>query len=576
MKDKSGVKRTNFLIKSEMQRLNVIYNQKFISCKNPSNMWKLFKEITGGKQINNIPYSFDVCTLNKSFIYSPSNAMLPSITCVNNSPFPGFNTNDVQKCLKSLNPSQSLGPDYVPSIIFKKCSDILCHPLTDLFNKSFSDNIVPAVWKDIKVVPIPKSSTGACVKFRPIAITSPFLKTMEKLLLLSLVPSLKSFNDPKQFAYKHSRSTLDAAAVLYHNIASSLDKGAKFVRCAFLDYTSAFDSVPRDILLNKLAASQTECWAVNWLHSYFSDRKQYTVYKGKSSTSLPTEAGVPQGAVLSPFLFSFFLHDLPHSDEINFVKYADDLTVSMAVNSQLDCTKINSFLSEVSKWSESNGLKLNPSKCQTVDFSLRCKRQLKEVIDSHDSCKIDDNDIGIKSEIKYLGLILSSDLSWSSHVLAISSKIFRLTFYIKKLRHSGITQPLLLQFINSCILPILLYCSPLFFPGLLKKDYVTIRRILKTVSRVSGVPVDHIVNVVVDRHLTSCNKFAKGILSDLEHPLYPQLSPCISSGRTRSNFRKLYARTSKYKNSMIPYLARILCDENSVRQELTNLFSSSK
>nr|CAH8876545.1 unnamed protein product [Trichobilharzia regenti] len=101
-----------------MQRLNVIYNQKFMSCKNPSNMWKLFKEITGGKQINNIPYSFDVCTLNKSFIYSPSNAMLPSITCVNNSPFPGFNTNDVQKCLKSLNPSQSLGPDYVPSIIF--------------------------------------------------------------------------------------------------------------------------------------------------------------------------------------------------------------------------------------------------------------------------------------------------------------------------------------------------------------------------------------------------------------------------------------------------------------------------
>ncbi|CAH8864485.1 unnamed protein product [Trichobilharzia szidati] len=99
---------------------------------------------------------------------------------------------------------------------------------------------------------------------------------------------------------------------------------------------------------------------------------------------------------------------------------------------------------------------------------------------------------------------------------------------------------------------------------------------LKTVSRMSGVPVDYIVNVVVDRHLTSCNKLARGILSDLEHPLHPQLSPCISSGRTRGNFRKVYARTSKYKNSMIPNLERILCDENSVRQELTNLFSSSK
>ena len=97
-----------------------------------------------------------------------------------------------------------------------------------------------------------------------------------------------------------------------------------------------------------------------------------------------------------------------------------------------------------------------------------------------------------------------------------------------------------------------------------------IRRMLKTVSRVSGVPVDHIVNVVVDRHLTSCNKFAKGILSEFEHRLYPYFSPYISSGRTRSHFKKLYALTSKYKNSMMPYLARILYDENSVSQGLAN------
>ncbi|CAH8875381.1 unnamed protein product [Trichobilharzia szidati] len=315
---------------------------------------------------------------------------------------------------------------------------------------------------------------------------------------------------------------------------------------------------------------------LTWLHSYFSERKQYTVYQGKSSTSLLTQAGVPQGAVLSPFLFSFFLHDLPHSDEMNFVKYADDLTISMSVNSQLDCIKINNFLSEISKWSSSNGLKLNPSKCQTVNFSFRCKRKLNEAVGSYDPCKIDDTDIESKYEVKYLGLVLSSDLSWSSHVLAISQRIFRLTFYIRKLRHSGITQPLLLQFVNSCILPILLYCSPLFFPGLLKKDYVIIRRTLRTVSRSSGIPLGHIDGIVIDRHLMSCNRFARGILSDSEHPLYPQLPPCVSSGKTRSLFRRLYARTSKYKNSTIPYLARTLCDENSVRNELTNLLSTTK
>ena len=116
------------------------------------------------------------------------------------------------------------------------------------------------------------------VKFTPIAITPPFMKTMQKLLLLSLVSSLKSFNDPKQFASKHSRSILDASTVLYHSVVSSLDKGGKFVCCALLDYTSAFNSVPWDILLDKLSVSQTECRVVNWLHSYFSGKKQQEVF----------------------------------------------------------------------------------------------------------------------------------------------------------------------------------------------------------------------------------------------------------------------------------------------------------
>nr|CAH8824571.1 unnamed protein product [Trichobilharzia regenti] len=232
MKDNTGLKRINILIKSEMYRLNSIYNQKFISCKNASNIWKLSKEITGGKQMNSIPYSFDVCIQNKSFIHSPTNAKLSSITSVNETCFPGFNTNDVRKYLQSLNPSCSFGPDGLPSVILKKCADILCYPLMDILNESFSRNVVPTVWKDIKIVPIHKLSTGACFKFRPIAITSAFLKAMEELLLLNLQPSLKDFNDPKQFAYKHSRRTLDAVAVLHHNIVSSLDKGAKFIFAA--------------------------------------------------------------------------------------------------------------------------------------------------------------------------------------------------------------------------------------------------------------------------------------------------------------------------------------------------------
>ncbi|CAH8594088.1 unnamed protein product [Schistosoma intercalatum] len=322
----------------------------------------------------------------------------------------------------------------------------------------------------MKIIPVPNKAFGdKNVKFRPIAITSPFLKTMEKLLILPLQPAIKEHTDPYQFAYRRKRSALDAVAVLHHNIVFNLEKGSKYVRCAFLDYTSAFDSIPRQRLLNKLISVNTDSWITNWLCSYLSGREQYTVFGGKSSESLLSHKGVPQGAVLSPLLFSFFLHDLPSSTENTFVKYADDLTVCMPISSSLHPIEMNEFLSRIDCWSVGNGLILNPSKCQAVNFSMRHKRNLNIILRSHSACTIGDSLINSVSKVNYLGVTFSSDLSWSSHVLSLSKKVFRLTYYIKRLHALGITRHLLLQFVNSCILPIILYCSP-FFPGLLRKD----------------------------------------------------------------------------------------------------------
>ncbi|VDP98982.1 unnamed protein product [Trichobilharzia regenti] len=209
--DKSDVKRSNTLIKLEMQRLNILYNQRFLSCKSPSSLWKLFKEITTGKRCTTVS-SLNVDTLNKSIIRS-SVEILPNATNHIDNNFSGFNTPDVLKFLWSLKPFQILGPDGVPAIILRDCADVLYYSLTNIFNASFSCNILPFAWKNIKIIPIPEPSSGSDIKFRPIAITSLFLKLIEELLLLRLEPSLKPFNDPKQFAYKHGRITLDAAVM---------------------------------------------------------------------------------------------------------------------------------------------------------------------------------------------------------------------------------------------------------------------------------------------------------------------------------------------------------------------------
>ncbi|CAH8649887.1 unnamed protein product [Schistosoma mattheei] len=192
---------------------------------------------------------------------------------------------------------------------------------------------------------------------------------------------------------------------------------------------------------------------------------------------------------------------------------------------------------------------------------MRHGRNLNTTLRSHNACAIGDSLINTVLKVNYHGVTFSSDLSWSSHVLLLSKKVFRLTYYIKRLHALGITRHLLLQFVNSCILPIIVYCSPLFFSGLLRKDFAVLQRVLKAVSKVCGESFEVIINMVVDRHLKSYKLLASVILSHTNHPLHSYLSPCISSGRMRRHYIKIHACKQKYKSSIIPYLANIFCDE---------------
>ncbi|CAH8558016.1 unnamed protein product [Schistosoma bovis] len=232
----------------------------------------------------------------------------------------------------------------------------------------------------------------------------------------------------------------------------------------------------------------------------------------------------------------------------------------MPISSSLHPIEMNEFLFRIDCWSVVNSLILNLSKCQAVNFSMRHERHLNTILRSHNACVIGDSSINTVLKVNYLGVTFSSNLSWSSDVLLLSKKVFRLTYYIKRLHALGITGHLLLQFVNSCILPIILYCSPLFFPGLLRKDFAVLRRVLKAVSKVCGESFEVIINMVVDRHLESCKLLAGVILSDTDQPLHSYLSPCISSGRTRHNYTKIHARKQKYKSSIIPYLANRLLE----------------
>ena len=111
---------------------------------------------------------------------------------------------------------------------------------------------------------------------------------------------------PLQSGFRHGDSTTSALLRTYHTICEAVDKG-KEVRAVYCDISKAFDRVWYKGLHFKLSTIGCSESIKNLLLSYLSNRQQRVVINGQASDWASVLAGVPQGSILGPLLFLFFL-----------------------------------------------------------------------------------------------------------------------------------------------------------------------------------------------------------------------------------------------------------------------------
>lgn len=165
-------------------------------------------------------------------------------------------------------------------------------------------------------------------KERPLGIPTMRDRAMQALYLLALEPVSESTSDPNSYGFRLNRSTADAMSQIF--VAMSQKGSARWVLEA--DIKGCFDWINHDWLESHVPMDKEILR--KWLRAGL-------IYKGQLQA---TEAGTPQGGIISPTLANVTLNGLERELighlgatlgiakakklKVNVVRYADDFVIT--------------------------------------------------------------------------------------------------------------------------------------------------------------------------------------------------------------------------------------------------------
>ena len=363
---------------------------------------------------------------------------------------------EMKTLLKNLKPNKSPGTDEIHPHLLRECATQLAKPFNDLFNLTVRQNKIPNEWKQAEIRPIYKKKGSKCdpSNYRPVSLTSVTCKVFEKIIKSSLCDHLINNNllSPHQFGFIPGRCTHTQLLVTIKEWQKSLDNSLP-TDVAYLDFKKAFDAVPHVRLLYKLSKYGVRGDILAWIKNFLHERSQYVKINNSKSEVRPVTSGVPQGSVLGPMLFIYFINDLPDVCNVTTKVYADDTKAFCAIQSPEDRQKLQQSIDNMYSWSQTWQLNFNQTKCQILHIGENNPKYEYYIGEGNNRIQL-----ATTSLEKDLGVLVDENLNFESHIDHIIKKASSKKAQILR-NFSYRSKKVLVPLFKSIVRPILEYAN---------------------------------------------------------------------------------------------------------------------
>lgn len=333
------------------------------------------------------------------------------------------------------------GPDEICTKLLKMTKVVISPILAALFQQSIDTGCVPFAWRIARVIPIFKSGDPSVpLNYRPISLTSIVCKLLEHIISSAVMSYLtkESFFFSNQHGFLRGRSCETQLFELMTDLHNAVHSSSQ-IDAIFIDFAKAFDKVPHIRLMEKLSALNINPKINRWIKNFLTHRFQSVTINDHSSSLAQVTSGVPQGSVLGPILFLIYINDINTNISSTIRLFADDCVIYKQIKNPQDFLSLQADLNQLTKWCRDWQMEVNVPKTNAITFTKTSASEPRHYF-------LNSMPVQTVTMVKYLGVHITSDLTWNHHIDTITSKASKSLGFIRRNLHSANTSTKLLAY----------------------------------------------------------------------------------------------------------------------------------